>query len=334
MCYNVCDVRSEPDIAARKDTEIMSTTNKKRCFTVMIIPHSEEATYSLRLPLYVLQIAAALLVLAIAGMSVLAYGYLTAAAEAREAQALREVNRAQQEEINALAVETQRMMEQVKAIDELVELVTDKLDLDPTDIENGVKGQASQNSTEIHSVDSLVYDRAYDSRSSAGGVLERASDNIALLQSIVPERSDTLDAVGDYVVQAEAKPSLWPARGRISSGFGMRKIPYSTNNYQFHTGVDIIGAYESSIWASAAGKVVFTGYRGSYGNTVVIDHGYGFQTLYAHLAGFAVNAGDQVERGDLIGYMGASGRTTGTHLHYEVLVNGSPVNPYNYMKQQ
>lgn len=314
--------------------DIMTRTNKKRCFTIMIVPHSEEATYSLRFPLYVLQVAAALLVLGIAGLSLLAYGYLTATAEAREAQALREVNRAQQEEINALAVETQRMMEQVEAIDELVELVTDKLDLDPATIENGVTGQVSQDPPNIRSADSLVYERAYGSRSSAGGVLERATDNIAVLQAIVPERSDTLDAVGDYVVQAEAKPSLWPARGRISSGFGMRKAPYSTNSYQFHTGVDIIGAYESQIWASAAGKVVFTGYRGSYGNTVVIDHGYGYETLYAHLAGFAVNAGDLVERGDLIGYMGASGRTTGTHLHYEVQVNGSPVNPYNYMKQQ
>lgn len=314
--------------------EIMSTTNKKRCFTIMIVPHSEEATYSLRLPLYALQVAAALLVLVIAGLSVLAYGYLTATAEAREAQALREVNRAQQEEINALAVETQRMMEQVKAIDELVELVTDKLDLDPATIENGVKVQASQNPTNIYSVDSLVYERAYGSRSSTGGVLERASENIALLQAIVPEQSDTLDAVGDYVEQAEAKPSLWPARGRISSGFGMRKTPYNTKSYQFHTGVDIIGAYESPIWTSAAGKVTFIGYRGSYGNMIMIDHGYGYETLYSHLAGFAVDAGDLVERGDLIGYMGASGRTTGTHLHYEVQVNGSPVNPYNYMKQQ
>ncbi|MDZ4132421.1 MAG: M23 family metallopeptidase, partial [Dethiobacteria bacterium] len=258
----------------------------------------------------------------------------TANAEAREAQILREINRAQQEEINALAVETQRMMEQVKAIDELVELVTDKLDLDPATIDNGVKGQTSQNTTDLKSLDDLVYERAYGSRSSAGGVLERASENIVLLQTIVPERSDTLDAVGDYVVQAEAKPSLWPARGRISSGFGMRKIPYSTNNYQFHTGVDIIGAYESPIWASAAGEVTFTGYRGSYGNIIMIDHGYGFETLYAHLAGFTVNTGDLVARGDLIGYMGTSGRTTGTHLHYEVHVNGSPVNPYNYMKQQ
>ena len=312
----------------------MSTTNKKRCFTIMIVPHSEEATYSLRFPLYALQIAAALLVLAIAGLSLLTYGYLTARAEAREAQVLREVNRAQQEEINALAVETQRMMEQVQAIDELVELVTDKLDLDPADLENGVKGQSAQDSTDLESLDGLVYERAYGSRSSAGGVLERATDNIVLLQAIVPERSDTLDAVGEYVVQAEAKPSLWPARGRISSGFGMRKIPYSSKGYQFHTGVDIIGAYESQVWASAAGKVTFTGNRGSYGNVIIIDHGYGYQTLYAHLAGFAISAGDHVERGDLIGYMGASGRATGTHLHYEVQVNGSPVNPYNYMKQQ
>jgi murein DD-endopeptidase MepM/ murein hydrolase activator NlpD len=147
----------------------------------------------------------------------------------------------------------------------------------------------------------------------------------------VPERSETLDLISGYVVQADAKPSILPARGRITSGFGMRKIPYASG-YQFHTGVDIIGAYGSAIWASADGKVIFTGYRGSYGHTVVVDHGYGYETLYAHLSGFIVDAGDLVERGQTVGYMGASGRTTGTHLHYEVLYNGSPVNPSNYLQ--
>ena len=126
---------------------------------------------------------------------------------------------------------------------------------------------------------------------------------------------------------------MWPARGRISSGFGTRRTPYSRNGYQFHTGVDITGSYGSSIYAAAPGKVTFTGYRGSLGNLVIIDHGYGYETYYAHLSDFVVNVGDRVERGQVIAHMGSSGRTTGTHLHYEVHYMGSPVNPANYLKQ-
>ena len=312
----------------------MPTSNKKRCFTIMIIPHSEEATYSLRLPLYFIQIAVGLLVLFVTGVSVLGYAYFKASAIADEASTLRQINMAQQEEIDALAVETKRMMEQMQAIDELVDLVTEKLDLDENIITDEVQPQSTQNPTLPHQAETLSHERSYGSRSSSGSVLERAVANITFLQSIVPERSETLDMVEEYVERADAKPAIWPARGRLTSGFGMRRIPYAKGGYQFHTGVDIIGAYGASIWAAAKGEVTFTGYRGSLGNMVIIDHGYGFETYYAHLSGFAVVAGDYVERGQTIGYMGASGRTTGTHLHYEVHYNGSPVNPYNYMTEQ
>lgn len=313
----------------------MTSSHKKRCFTIMVIPHSEESLFSLRLPLIAVQIAVAFLVLTVAGLCLLVFSYLRVLSDAREVYVLREVNRAQQEEIDALAVETQRMMEQVKAIDELVKFVTEKLDLDEEDLQNGVNGQSGLEDDLLlrntESLFSLEAERLYDLSSSADGVLERAAENIIILQSLIPERSETLDFVGDYVIQAEAKPSIWPARGRISSGFGMRKIPYSSG-FQFHTGVDIIGAYGSAIWASSPGTVIFSGYRGSYGNMVIVDHGYDYKTLYAHLSGLTVNVGDLVERGQTVGYMGASGRTTGTHLHYEVHFKDSPVNPVNYMQ--
>ncbi len=318
----------------------MSASNKKRCFTVMIVPHSEEATYSFRIPLYLLQIAVALLFLGAVGICVLSYAYLRVAAEAEEAEVLRQLSRAQQEEIDALAVETQKMMEQVYAVDELVEMVTEKLELKPGELENNNQDQGQDqhyfNSSPnmLHAAEGHETMRSYDSRSTAGGVLERAVNNLSMLQSVVPERTETLDFVGEYVSEAKAKPSIWPARGRVSSGFGVRSIPYTKSGYQFHTGVDIIGAHGSAIFATAPGEVVFTGYRGSFGNLIIIDHGYGYETHYAHLSGFTVSVGDIVERGDRIGYMGASGRTTGTHLHYEVHRNGSPVNPSNYMKKQ
>jgi murein DD-endopeptidase MepM/ murein hydrolase activator NlpD len=311
------------------------SANNKRSFTIMVIPHSEESTYSVRLPLFAVQLAVAFLVLTVAGLCLLVFSYFRILADAREVHALRELNRAQQEEINALAAETQRMIEQVKAIDDLVQFVTEKLDLDVEGILNDQNGEAEEGFGYYRGgsdSSDLRTDSLYSSGSAANDVLGRASQNIIILQSLVPERSETLDLVSDYVLQADSKPSIWPTRGRISSGFGMRKIPYATSGFQFHTGVDIVGAYGSAVWASAGGKVVFTGYRGSYGHAVVIDHGYGYETLYAHLSGFAVDAGDLVERGETVGYMGASGRTTGTHLHYEVLYNGSPVNPVNYMQ--
>jgi len=310
------------------------SANNKRSFTILVIPHSEESTYSARLPLFAVQVAVAFLILAVAGLCLLVFSYFRVLADAREVHALREMNRAQQEEINTLAAETQRMMEQVEAIDELVMFVTEKLDLDAEEILNEVESNAEEGFGYYRggsTVSGSRTDHLYSGGSEADGVLGRASQNIIILQSLVPERSETLDLVNEYVVQADAKPSVWPARGRIASGFGMRKIPYASG-FQFHTGVDIIGAYGSTIWASADGEVLFTGYRGSYGHTVVIDHGYGYETLYAHLSGFAVDAGDLVERGQTVGYMGASGRTTGTHLHYEVHHNGSPVNPVNYMQ--
>ncbi len=313
----------------------MATSNKSRCFTIMIVPHSEEATYSLRLPLYIVQAAVALLILSVAGLSFLGYAYINASAEAREARILRQVNMAQQEEIDALAVETQRMMDHVSALDDLVEMVTESLDLSDDQLEDLMQNQASGNSNGTYELDNLEHARlTYASRSSTGGVLERAVNNITLLQSAVPAQAETLDSVGEYMTQAEAKPSIWPARGRISSGFGVRKTPYARGSYQFHTGVDIIGSHGSAIYAAANGRVVFTGYRGSYGNMIIIDHDYGYETLYAHLSGFAVSAGDRVETGQTIGYMGASGRVTGTHLHYEVLYNNTPVNPTNFMNKR
>ncbi len=325
----------------------MSSKKEKRCFTIMIVPHSEEATFSLRLPLFVVQVAVGILVLGVAGFSALGYAYLKAAAEAREAQALRDLNRAQQEEIDSLAIETERMMDQLRDVDELVKFVTEKLELEEEEVDEALENQSDSNSNSstpryngyasnskspsLEMTGPLAYERPYDQAQSSGNLLERTSGNIEVLKNIVPERSETLDLLGEYAERAKAKPSIWPARGRVSSGFGMRSIPYG-GGYQFHTGVDIIGSRGSPIWATADGKVTFSGYRGSFGNLLIIDHGYGYETYYAHLAGFAVNKGDQVERGETIGYMGASGRTTGVHLHYEVHNEGSPVNPERYFE--
>jgi len=305
----------------------------------MIVPHSEEATYSFRLSLYVVQIALLLVAAGVVGFCVLGFSYLNASRVASVVDELREVNRAQEDVINSLAFEANKLIAQMAEIDMMVEMFAHRLGVESESIV-----QAPYSTYHLldyfashEPLDGLLQEyndsnsTLYVGAVSGEDVLDRATNNIALLQSIVPERTDMLDVVENYIVEAEAKPSVWPARGRISSGFGMRPIPYARSGYQFHTGVDIIGSYGSPIVATGAGEVVFADYRGSFGHLIIIDHGYGFHTFYAHLSGYGVTEGELVQKGQIIGYMGASGRTTGTHLHYEVHYKGLPVNPYNYM---
>lgn len=125
---------------------------------------------------------------------------------------------------------------------------------------------------------------------------------------------------------ASATPSIWPITGWISSGFGNRRDPF-TGGGDFHPGLDISGNHGQEIQAPADGTVTGAGYNGNYGNLVTIDHGFGITTRYAHLSRFAVAPGEQIRRGQVIGHVGSTGRSTSPHLHYEVLVNGQLTNP-------
>jgi murein DD-endopeptidase MepM/ murein hydrolase activator NlpD len=117
-------------------------------------------------------------------------------------------------------------------------------------------------------------------------------------------------------------PSIWPVMGHITDSFGERLDPFSGEG-AFHTGVDVSADY---------GLVTIADTHMGYGRLVVVDHGFGITTFYAHLSAYAVAAGTHVRRGEVIGYAGISGRSTGPHVHYEVRVNNAPVNPWRYMK--
>ena len=131
---------------------------------------------------------------------------------------------------------------------------------------------------------------------------------------------------------AKALPIAQPAPGsERSSGFGVRVDPF-TGHPAYHTGQDFSGTRMEAIHAAAPGVVSFTGVRSGYGNTIEIDHGHGFKTRYAHLAAIAVSLGQRVGVGQRIGGMGSTGRSTGTHLHYEVWVNGRAQNPERFLR--
>lgn len=134
----------------------------------------------------------------------------------------------------------------------------------------------------------------------------------------------------DWLRLAQA-PTLWPVQGRVSGSFGERIDPFSGEG-AFHRGVDIAAAVGTRIIAPADGVVRFAELVNGYGRTVLIDHGNGISTLYGHMSGYAVTPGELVHRGDTIGYVGQSGRSTGPHLHYEVRIFNTPVNPNKYLR--
>src|SRR5208283_4340931 len=139
-------------------------------------------------------------------------------------------------------------------------------------------------------------------------------------------------SLADWGAIANA-PTIWPVMGPITGPFGARTDPFNGEG-AFHSGVDISCAYGQAILAPADGVVTYAGFYSGYGRLIEIDHGNGIDTRYGHLSGFAVTDGQSVRKGEVIGYVGMSGRSTGAHLHYEVRIHDTPVNPHKYLRTE
>jgi len=167
--------------------------------------------------------------------------------------------------------------------------------------------------------------------------LANPEDTFGLLRALLEGLESRLNLVQVNVERrnalANATPSIWPAHGWLTSTMGRRTDPM-TGGEDYHPGLDIAGEKGQSVFATAAGVVTHAARQGAYGNLIIIDHGFGLETRYGHLSGFQVHQGDHVQRGDLIGRLGATGRATGNHLHYEVLANGRLLNPLKLLTQQ
>ncbi|MCP4639141.1 MAG: M23 family metallopeptidase [bacterium] len=167
--------------------------------------------------------------------------------------------------------------------------------------------------------------------------LSRPSADLIALEIALRRDSlrDLLKATRDEHERIARTPSIWPSREanrRLTSRFGWRRDPF-THKGRHHSGLDIGATYNSPVLSTGRGTVIFSGYEKYFGNVVRIEHGYGFVTVYAHLAKRLVEKGDTVERYDTIGKLGSTGRSTGPHIHYEVHVDGKAVNPQKYLKE-
>jgi murein DD-endopeptidase MepM/ murein hydrolase activator NlpD len=148
----------------------------------------------------------------------------------------------------------------------------------------------------------------------------------SLLGSIENRLLSVKSEIEDQQALARATPSVWPVSGWLSSQYGYRKDPY-TGLPDWQAAIDIAAERGKPIRATADGTVESVGYLGNYGNQVLVNHGYTIATRYGHLSGFNVRVGQKVRRGEVIGYVGATGRATSPHLHYEIIVDGKAMNP-------
>lgn len=162
-------------------------------------------------------------------------------------------------------------------------------------------------------------------------------DTFGLLRTLLEGIESRLNTVRQSVERrnalANATPSMWPATGWLTSRMGPRQDPV-TGGPDYHPGLDIAADRGQPVYATAGGTISHVGYQGAYGKLIVIDHGFGLETRYGHLSEYTVKQGDPVKRGDVIGKVGATGRATGYHLHYEVLANGKLLNPLTLLTQR
>jgi murein DD-endopeptidase MepM/ murein hydrolase activator NlpD len=189
-----------------------------------------------------------------------------------------------------------------------------------------VKAPRTTGTTHNLSADNDTYktslDRLYALRETAlSGVATQA-----LTSGLAPNSRLT-----EWVNLANA-PTLWPVIGRITSSFGERTDPFAGDQGEFHRGIDIAAPTGTPIHATGDAVVASAGWGSGYGREVILDHGHGITTRYAHMASITVAPDENVTRGQVIGYVGLSGHTTGAHLHYEVRINDTAVNPHRYMR--
>jgi len=298
-------------------------------WTVLLVPHGTTGTRSFSVSGRALKLMAG--AVAIAGASVLAaaIGVVSRSVDLSHGRQMERINR-------SLVSEVTRLGGRVNALGDSLDLLSRRdnearlvAGLDPLnpDVERaGIGGPVGPwpDRDRLLAEGGTVGREAFGIHTDLDALIRRAS----ILAASFKEAADSLSA---HHTEMEATPTIMPTAGYLSSRFAaIRYHPILHENLP-HEGIDIAAPYGTRIVAPAEGRVIEVGWQEGYGLMVVIDHGYGVETRYAHMSRTAAQVGQVVSRGDLLGYVGSTGLATGPHLHYEVRVNGRPVDPLKYV---
>ena len=291
-------------------------------YTLMLIPHNgkESKSYNFRSSV-IAKIGIVFYILLFFGIigalrtSIVVYD---AYASQHELAAYRSEKAAQEQKLADLQKENEKMQQEMAEISALENEVRKELGNNKQPSRGGIDrsqymGQGGPIQADIKMID--VY--AAQTKNLQAEIQQK-KENLSNLLAQLKERNARLNAT----------PDIWPtAGGSITSYFGGRANPFSGYGYDYHPGIDIGNDYGAPIYAGADGHVEFAGWFGGYGRYVKISHGYGYETAYGHMSSIAVSSGDYVKKGEVIGYVGSTGYSTGPHLHYEVIINGQDSDP-------
>lgn len=227
---------------------------------------------------------------------------------------------------------TGELTTQIQSLETVIDDLGARASLDPAQaramqqLPAVIKARAAGGGTQANAAISQVLSSSLTSPEDTFGVLRR------LLQGLENRLSYVRRDVERREALAAATPSIWPTYGWLTGTFGGRPDPF-TGEPAFHQGLDISTEKGRAIYATADGTIESASYTGDYGNLIVVRHDFGLATRYGHLSRFSVKPGAPVKRGDVIGFVGSTGRSTGAHLHYEIIANGKLINPLQLLTQ-
>lgn len=308
--------------------KINKSQGKERGFSLIILPFSGKPTLHISIsPIFIKLLpvlAVALLVLMLTWYN----SYWHARKEAQEVTQLRRENEILTEEVEQMNMKTVQLKQQMEDVEELSE---------------GIKNLLATETYEVEEdeVFSLLKNLSEGSEGGNKGGSETLPKELDIdpenFYDMLVEKEDKLKELKEdakvYSDMLRATPSTWPAEGRVTSEYGLRSSPF-TGVEEFHEGIDIAAPIGTEVQAPADGTVKRKRYDRGYGRKLIIEHGYDLKTMYAHLSDYKVEEGEEVQKGNIIGFIGSTGFSTGPHLHYEVHKEGKPQDPRLFLPER
>ncbi len=302
-------------------------TKKKEYFTFMFVPGPNERVRTLSISKSVIKTVFFSLVAVVALSLYLVYDYNSVKVKVGELSSMREELMQQKAQVQNFALSLLDYKRQMFLLRDLDTKLRRVVTLGPRDKAQQVLGIGGPDELGIQNLKAMGEKKQEEA-------LKEMHQELTQLKGAASRQETSLQMLIEYFEDKRSlyasTPSIWPVRGWVTSPFGNRTSPF-TGIPTFHEGMDIAAQTGTPVLAPADGVVIRAGFGTGYGNMVEISHGYGVKTIYAHNSRLNVKAGQRVKRGDVISFVGDSGSSTGPHLHYEVRVNGLPVNPVRYL---
>jgi hypothetical protein len=300
-------------------------TTKK--YTIMILPDETTRVRKYRLPRMVVRGGLILTALFVVGLGYLVTDYVGVKRTVTELERLRMEARQQRQQLVTFAKsidDIQGEMGRLRQFDMKLRVMAD---LDGVVYPEQIMGIGGENPDPFNPLEAELSFQDQTMINSMSKGLDRLHTEVSIQERSFQELVEYLE---DQKSLLSSTPSIWPVKGWLTSTFGYRTSPF-TGRRELHKGLDIATRSNTPIIAPADGLVVFAGREGGFGNMLIVDHGYGIMTRYAHCSSLEAKLGDKIKRGDIVAKVGSTGRSTGPHLHYEVAVNGVAVNPNRYI---